>query len=116
MNTDFMKSIESFKNFMRSESVPNYVQRYCSQLNEVKWIWFYAQMTEAVLITDELDYLFYVLKWILKDDFHDIAYEMYCIDMSDPECRLESLIKDSLWDVYSKHYFPAYVRDFGLPH
>jgi hypothetical protein len=116
MNTIFMKSMDAFKNFMLSESVPNYVQRYCSNLNEGKWIWFYSQMTEAVLITDELDYLFYVLKWILKCDFKDIAYEMFCIDMTDPECRKQSLIKDSLWDVYSQHYFPVFVQDFGLSH
>ena len=99
---------------MLSDAVPNYVSGYCSGLNDIKWIWFYAQMTEAVLITNELDYLFYVLKWILKNDFHDIAYEMYCIDMMDPESRPESLIKESLWDAYSSHYFPAFVQDFGL--
>lgn len=111
-----MKTLDSFKKFMLSNLVPNYVCRYCSTLNDIKWIWFYAQMIEAVLITDEPEYLFYVLKWILKEDFHDIAYEMYCIDMMDPENRPESLIKDSLWDPYSSHYYPIFVRDFGLPY
>lgn len=68
-----------------------------------------------MLITDEQEYLFYVLKWILKSDFHDIIYELFCIDMMDPECRQESLIKDSLWDMYSSHYFPIFVEDYGLP-
>ena len=114
-NTQFMKSIDTFKQFMTSVEVPNYVSRYCEQLNEIKWIWFYAQMMEAMLLTDEPDYLFYVLKWILKRDFHDIAYEMYCLDMMNPEMRHESLIKDSLWDAYSSHYFPTFQEDFGLP-
>lgn len=109
-----MKTLDTFKLFMTSEDVPNYVSDYCQHLNEVKWIWFYAQMIEAMLITEEPDYLFYVLKWILSHDFHDLAYEMYCIDMTNPEMRQESLIKDSVWEVYSSHYFPLYQEDFGL--
>lgn len=94
---------------MTSDAVPNYVSRYCSGLNEIRWIWFYAQMVEVVYITDEIDYLFYILKWILKKDFHDIAYEMFCIDMLDPEVRPQSLIKASLWYAYSSHYLPIFV-------
>lgn len=84
MNTKFMKSMDTFKRFMTGEEAPNYVSGYCSHPNGVTWIWFYVQMLEALLITDEPDYLFYVLKWILKNDFKDIAYEMYCMDMSNP--------------------------------
>lgn len=29
----------------------------------------------------------------------------------DPEKRPESLIKDSLWDAYSSHYYPKVVRE-----
>lgn len=107
--------MDTFKQFMTSEDVPDYVSDYCNHLNDIAWIWFYAQMLEAILITDEPDYLFYVLKWILKTDFKDIAYEMYCMDMSNPEMRQESLIKDSLWEAYSSHYFPQYQEDSGLP-
>lgn len=95
-NTKFMKSMDSFKEFMTSEAVPNYVNGYCLSLM--------SQIT-----------FFYVLKWILKNDFHDIAYEMYCLDMSNPEMRHESLIRDSLWKVYSSHYFQQYQTDFELP-
>lgn len=111
-----MKTINTFKTFMVSDAVPDYVRQYCINLNDIKWIWFYAQMIDAMLITDEPEYLFYVLKWILKSDFHDLTYEMFCMDMMDPECRQESLIKDSLWDMYSAHYFPIFVEDYGLPH
>lgn len=110
-----MKSIDTFKIFMAGPESPNYVSRYCEHFNDIEWIRFYAQMIEATLLTDEPDYLFYVLKWILKNDFNDLAYEMYCIDMNDPEMRPESLIKDSLWDAYSSHYFSQYKKDFGLP-
>lgn len=60
-----------------------------------------CQMMEAVMITDELDYLFYVLNWTLKTDFHDLTYEMYFYGMTNPECRQESLIKEKYRDMYS---------------
>lgn len=116
MNKIFIETLDSFKGFMLSDSVPNYVVRFCKQLNEVKRIWFYAQMIEAVMITDELDYLFYVLKWILKTDFHDLAYEMHFHDMLDPECRPESLIKEIYWDMYSEHYHASFMKDMGIMH
>jgi hypothetical protein len=116
MNKRFMETLNSFKEFMLSDAVPNYVIRYCEQLNEVKWIWFYAQMVEAMMITDELDYLFYVLKWILKTDFHDLAYEMYFYDMIDPECRTESLIKEKYWNMYSEHYHTKFMEDMAISH
>lgn len=84
----------------KANNVPNYITRYCNQLNEIRWIWFYVQMVEAVIITDELDYLFYVMKWILKTDFNDLTYEMYFFDMTNPECRKESLIRENYWNMY----------------
>lgn len=116
MNKRFTETLYSFKEFMLGDDVPNYVIRYCKQLNEVKWIWFYAQMIEAVIITDELDYLLYVLKWISKTDFHDIAYEMYFHDMLDPECRPESLIKQKYWDMYNEHYHARFIEDMAIMH
>ncbi|MEQ8196669.1 MAG: hypothetical protein ABRQ27_01440 [Clostridiaceae bacterium] len=115
VNKRFIETLDCFKEFMLSNDVPNYVVRYCEQLNEVKWIWFYAQMMEAVMITDELDYLFYVLKWILKSDFHDLTYEMYFYDMTNPECRLESLIKEKYWAMYSEIYHNRFMEDISIP-
>lgn len=114
MNRRFIETLDSFKRFMLSDDVPNYVTRYCEQLNEVKWIWFYAQMIEAVMITSELEYLFYVLKWILKTNFHDLAYEMYVYDMTNPECRQESLIKDKYWDMYNEQYHSRFMEDMSI--
>lgn len=111
INKNFIENLDDFKKFMLSNNVPNYVIRYCEQLNEIKWIWFYVQMMEAVMITDELDYLFYVLKWILKTDFHDLTYEMYFYDMTNPECRPESLVKDKYWDMYNQHYYNKFMED-----
>lgn len=113
MNSNFVKTMDSFRSFMTSDSAPNYVVRYCENLDEIKWIWFYAQMLEAVKITDHIDYLFYVLKWILKSDFHDIAYEMYFYDIMNPENRSESLIKDEYWEMYSEHYHPRLIEDIA---
>lgn len=114
VNKDFIETLDEFKKFMLSNNVPNYVIRYCEQLNEIRWIWFYAQMMEAVMITDELDYLFYVLKWILKTDFHDLTYEMYFYDITNPECRTESLIKDKYWDIYNQHYYTKFMEDNAI--
>lgn len=113
MDTKFMNSIESFKEYMLGDFAPGYVRRYCLRLHGAQWTWFYAQMIDGMLSTDNPEYLFYVLKWILKHDFHDMAYEMYCYDMLDPECRPESLIKDSLWEVYTHYYFQRFVQDYG---
>lgn len=115
MDKRFISSLDSFKAFMLSDDIPNYVIRYCERLNEVKWIWFYAQMMEAVMITDELDYLFYVLKWILKSDFLDLTYEMYFYDMTDPECRSESLIPNKYWAMYSELYHTRFMEDMSIP-
>lgn len=115
MDKKFIETVNSFKEFMLSDDVPNYVVRYCKQLSEVKWIWFYAQMMEAIMLTDELDYLFYVLKWILKTDFHDLTYEMYFYDMTNPECRLESLIKEKYWAMYSENYHNRFMEDMSIP-
>ena len=115
MNKSFIKTLDRFKEFMLSNDVPNYVVCYCKQLNEVKWIWFYVQMIDAVMITDELNYLFYVLKWILKTDFHDLTYEMYFYDMTDPECRPESLIQDKYCAMYREHYHNRFIEDISIP-
>lgn len=116
MNKRFIENLDSFKEFMLSEDVPRHITRYCKQLNDVKWIWFYAQMVEAVKITDELDYLFYVLKWILKTDFHDLTYEMYLYDMINSECRSQSLIADKYWTMYSEHYHTRFMENMSIPH
>ncbi len=69
MNGNFIETLDRFKKFMLSNNAPNYVIRYCEQLNEIKWIWFYAQMMEAVMITDELDYLFLCTEMDFKNRF-----------------------------------------------
>lgn len=111
INSNFIRTLDNFKKFMLSDSVPNYIIRYCKNLNDVKWIWFYSQMIEAVLITDDIEYLFYVLKLILKNDFHDLAYEMYFYDIMNPEYREKSLINDKYWEVYTEYYHQKILDD-----
>ena len=108
----FMKSLNGFKAFMLSDLAPAYVRRYCSSLNSDQWRWFYGQMLTALDLTDEPEYLFYVLKWILKYDFDDIAYEMYCQNILNPECSRESLFKPSKWQECSCKYHDRFVKDF----
>ena len=96
---------------MTSDAVPNYVYRYCSELDEAQWKWFYKQMKTAFELTEEPEYLFYALKWILKYDFDDLAYEMYCQDMLNPESRKETLIKPTSWEECDRKYHKRFVYE-----
>jgi len=109
--TLFIRTLRSFKGFMTSDSAPTYVRRYCGALDDTQWVWFYGQMKAAVKVNDDLEYLFYVLKWILKHDFDDLVYEMYCQDVFDPECRKESLIKLSRWKRCAAKYHERFELD-----
>ena len=109
----FMRTLSSFKDFMSGDSAPAYVRRYCGVLDDPQWEWFYAQMKAAVKATDDLEYLFYVLKWILKHDFDDLVYEMYCQDVFNPECRNASLIKPSRWAGCAAKYHEKFELDFA---
>ena len=112
VGTRFMRTLGSFHDFMTSDSAPTYVRRYCGVLDDPQWEWFYGQMKAAIKVTDDPEYLFYVLKWILKNDFDDLVYEMYCQDVFNPECRKESLIKPSRW----KRCAAIYRERFELDH
>jgi len=113
VDSQFMRTLRRFKDFMTGDSAPTYVRRYCGVLDDSQWDWFYAQMKAAVKVTDELEYLFYVLKWILKYDFDDLVYEMYCQDVFNPECRKASLIKPSLWARCAAKYHERFELDFA---
>jgi hypothetical protein len=108
-----MITLECFKAFMVSDAVPNYVRRYCGALCEGQWEWFYGQMIYAIEFTDEPAYLFYTLKWILKFDYDDLVYEMYCQDAMDPECREENLIKHTRWAECHRKYHEKFEQDFA---
>lgn len=101
---DILTSFDSFKTFMMSGNVPNYINRYCNNLSEVKWIWFYAQMLEPIYFVTDIDYLLYILKWILKSDFKDLSYEIYFYEVMDAEGRPESLIKYEFWPMLTERY------------
>ena len=99
---------------MTSKAVPNYVFRYCRELNKAQWEWFYKQMIIAIELTNEPEYLFYILKWILKYDYDDLAYEMYCHDILDPESRKETLIKPSKWVECDTKYRIRFAYEYEL--
>ena len=111
-----MKSLGSFKSFMLGNAVPNYVKRYCIGLDEFKWQWFYFQMKEPVEFITDIDALFYILKWILKYVFDDLAYEIFFQEIMDPECRSESLIKDEWWDILQTRYKQRLTEDIPNIH
>lgn len=99
---------------MTSSKSPNYVRRYCLQLDEFKWQWFYYQMKEPVEFIVDIEYLFYILKWILKDDFDDLGYSVYFQVIMDPEMRLEPLIKDEWWTILDKRYSERLMDDLPV--
>jgi len=114
MNTEFIATLENFKGFMTSDAAPGYVSRYCRELDKKRWEWFYNQMVIAQELTNDLEYLFYVLKWILEYDFDDLAYEMYCQDMMDPECLDRTLIKPTRWAECDKKYRIRFTYEYKL--
>ncbi len=50
------------------------------------------------------EYLFYILKWILKEPFEDLSYEVYLHVMMDPEKTSKSLIKAEWKIILDKRY------------
>lgn len=110
----FMESLDLFKKFMTSSKSPNYVKRYCLHLDELKWQWFYYQMNEPVEFVVDIDYLFYILKWILKDDFDDLGYAVYFQVIMDPEMHPEPLIKDEWWTILDRRYRERLMDDLHV--
>ena len=96
---------------MTSPHSPNYVRRYCEKLSEQKWAWIYAQMKNAMEIAVNAERLIYVLKWILKTDFDDLAYEVYLQDYMNPEMSPDSLIKDEWQDGLHARYKERLMAD-----
>lgn len=108
-----MKSLKSFRKFMTGYQVPNYVKRYCMRLDDHRWQWFYLQMKEPVGFVANIEYLFYTLKWILKSDFDDLAYEVYFQSIMNPEMRPEPLIKEEWWRILNKRYSERFENDIS---
>ena len=106
-----MKSLSEFKSHMTSPGVPNYVRRYCEDLNGQKWKWFYEQMNNALKVATDAGRVFYVLKWILKHDIDDLTYEIYLQDYMDPEMYPGSLIKDGWHKVLHEKYKDRLAED-----
>lgn len=113
MDSYFMKSLAAFKEFMTGFKAPNYVRRYCEGLDDFKWQWFYFQMKEPIEFVADVNYLFYVLKWILKSNFDDLGYEVYFQSVMDPEMRPEPLIKDEWWPVLQKRYYERFNSEMA---
>jgi hypothetical protein len=113
----FIKTLNKFKIHMTNPNMPNYVKRYCEDLSGEKWEWFYSQMKQALEVSRDADRLFYVLKWILKQDFDDLTYAIYLQDYLDPEMSPEPLIKDEwqavLHERYKKRLFEDICPDGG---
>ena len=106
-----MNSLVEFKAQMTSQHAPNYVKRYCEELDGQQWEWIYIPMKNAMKILSNAGGLMYVLKWILKTDFDDLVYEMYFQDYMNPEMSPDSLIKDEWQDVLHERYKERLMAD-----
>lgn len=112
-NCEFMKSLPTFQSYMTSNEVPNYVIRYCSQLDRRKWQWFYKQMQEAMEYIGDIGRFFYILKWILKYDFDDLTYEVFFQDYTDPEMCCDTLIKEEWREFLNEKYNDRLIGFFS---
>lgn len=99
-----MKSIQVFRSFMLSEEVPNHIKRYCRNLSDTQWSWFYWQMQEPMSFVTDFNHLLYILKWVLKYEFDDLSYAVFLQEVMNPECNLASLIKDEWWSILCERY------------
>ena len=108
---EFIKSFSVFRKFMTGNNVPNYVMRYCINLDEKKWKWFYEQVKAALVFTTDIDRFFYVLKWILKYNFVDLTYELFFQDYMDSEICCKSLIKDQWQKFLNEKYYDHLAKD-----
>ena len=102
-NRKFMKSLQAFKSFMLGPDAPNWVARYCGCLDKYEWMWFYEQMKEPTEFAN-VEWLFYVLKWILKHDFDDLSREVFFQYVLDPEMCYGVTIKDEWLDCLKVRY------------
>ena len=99
-----MKSLNAFKAFMKSGDAPNCLVRYCRHLDKYGWLWFYEQMKEPAEFVKDIQYLFYILKWILKTDFDDLSYAVYVQYVMDSEMVYDDPIKDVWLGILQKRY------------
>lgn len=108
-----MRSIVAFKSHMLRSSSPNYIKRYCNQLDGKGWHHFYNQMLEPLEFIIDYNYLFYVMKWILKHTFIDLSLEVYLKVVMDSELALETLIQPDWMCTLSQRY-NSYIDDLIL--
>lgn len=116
MNRNFIKSLDSFQVFMLGEDMPSYIHRYCNQLDDAQWQWFYEQMLEPVAFVTDISYLFYELKWILKYDFDDLSYAVYFQAMMNPECMPQPPIKEEWLSTLRDRYVQRWKKELSDIH
>lgn len=99
-----MKSITTFQEHMLHNNSGNYINRYCNQLTSMEWKLFYSQMKEPLEFIVDEKYLFYMLKWILKEPYTDLSFEVYLQVIQNPEQISEPLIKDEWMIILNTRY------------
>jgi len=96
---------------MTSLEMPNYIHRYCKNLDDLGWMIFYSKMVVPFEIIKEVDDLIYLLKWILKADSDDFTYSVYIHDMMGAEGR--DYIQEDYLDILHERYHEQFLSDFA---
>ena len=96
---------------MKSYEMPNYIHRYCEDLDELGWMIFHSQMLVPMEIIEECENLIYLLKWILKADPDDFTYSLYVHEMMGAEGR--PYIKEDYLDMLHERYHDQFLEDFA---
>ena len=104
-------NLRSFQIEMKAYGMPNYIHRYCEDLDELGWMIFYSKMLVPMEIIKDIEDLIYLLKWILKEDPEDFTYSLYVYEMMCAEGR--DYIKEEYFSMLSDKYHDQFLEDFA---
>ncbi len=107
---DYMKDVSTFKSYMTNGFKPRYLVNYVNSLNEEELNWFYEQMKEPLEFLTTESYLFYKLKWILKNKFTDLSKEIYAEYLCNPEGFTFTIIKPEWEPILEKRYYQDFFK------
>ena len=101
---EYMKSIDSFKDYLTSVFRPHYLREYVSNLDDDGLLWLYNQMKEPLEFLFDESYLYYKFKWIKDRDFDDLSYEIYVEYLCNPEFFNFTIIKPEWENILYERY------------
>lgn len=111
---EILYDFNAFKSFMLDRNIQgNYVIHYCSNLDEKQWAWFHSQVLRTSFLIHDLDFMFYCFKWILKNPFSDLRYEVYTFYMTDNCINTDNVYSDNQINYLNLIYYQRFLEDFS---